>query len=198
MSPSRASQAPKIIYLQSSPSYSGSERSSYYAKERSDDIFTPVYQSTTRREAEPRHSTRQPFPLPATIITAPSVRYKHSPYTERNANAYMPPSNRHNKVPASLFKEAYKSPAITPGLGRGLGKEEEDNASVNESVIDNYLAPSPLVPPCLSPGMPTPPGRLHIRKETLSSLDLDKPLPSPYSEKEAYRVVEDVINSGRR
>lgn len=199
-SPYKSAQAPTVIYLSSAPSTPGSERGSYFAKSGEDDIYTPVY---ARREGEPRQYTRQPFQIPTTIITTPSIRSKNSlSYSHDNVDRgtrYTTPNPRSTKVPASLFKATCKSPAMPPGLGHAgaqVDEEEEgENASVNHSVISSYATLSPMIPSCLSPGMPTHPGKLHLRNDAPTAYDFEKPLPSPYSEKEAYRVVDDVVRS---
>lgn len=194
-SPHKPAHPATVIYLASSPSTPGSERSSYFAKSANDDIYTPVY---TRREGEARQHTRQPFHIPTTVVTAPSLHSKHSYSYDPGdrGSRYTAPNTRSTKVPASMFKGAYKSPRMPPGLGHAE-EEDEENASVNDSVINTYLTSSPI-PPCLSPGMPAHPGKLHIRNDASSTYNFDKPLPSPYSEKEAYSVVDNVVMSRRR
>lgn len=91
------------------------------------------------------------------------------------------------------------------------GKREEEDAYVNDRVITNYLAPSPNldpvrtipVPACLSPRVPVPPDRLHVRREAML-WDFEKPLPTAPSrgygytgdEDSVYRAVADAL--GRR
>jgi hypothetical protein len=200
------STAPSLVYL----SRSSSLEYLYDNKGRIGDNYTatPVSYSQTRRQGQPRQSTRQPFssPLPTTLVTAPTIRRSnHSPYAAHPTlkTTYSIPSSTSPTVPASLFRAAAQSsPKRPPGLGKrhlseDSAAEEAENASINHDVISNYLAPSPI-PPCLSPGMPSQPGKLHVRNEAARLFDFDKALPMsprPYTEDSAYRAVADVVRT---
>jgi hypothetical protein len=214
VSPGASSRVPSVIYLSSS---AGSDYMYAPKDAAQDDIYTPVYKlssdsfpstySHARRESAPRTSTRQAFPIPATIVTAPTLHYKRSSYDAPSGfnTSNSIPSGRATKVPASLFK-AHKSPVIhpPPGLGRqrdrrgSVVEDKEENASVNHSVISDYMAPSP-VPPCLSPGMPAKPRKLYVRNGVDSLFDPDTTPPTNhrarYSDQAAYEVVDNVIRS---
>ncbi|KAF9654265.1 hypothetical protein BDM02DRAFT_64555 [Thelephora ganbajun] len=79
-------------------------------------------------------------------------------------------------------------------------EREEEDARVNDRVITNYLVSSPnpnpsptfAVPPCLSPRVPAPPDRLHVRREA-RLLDFEKPLPTAPSRGYGYAVDEDSV-----
>ena len=84
---------------------------------------------------------------------------------------------------------------------------------MNDRVVMNYLALSPspdrshaaAVPACLSPRVPAPPDRLHVRREA-RLWDFEKPLPTApnrgygyatdVDEDLVYRAVADAL--GRR
>lgn len=81
-------------------------------------------------------------------------------------------------------------------------EREEEDAYVNDGVITNYLAASPnpnpdlnaaaAVPACLSPRVPAPPDRLHVRREA-RLLDFEKPLPTAPSRGYGYSTVDDSV-----
>ena len=81
-------------------------------------------------------------------------------------------------------------------------EREEEDAYVNDGVITNYLAASPnpnpdlnptaAVPACLSPRVPAPPDRLHVRREA-RLLDFEKPLPTAPSRGYGYNAVDDSV-----
>jgi hypothetical protein len=73
-------------------------------------------------------------------------------------------------------------------------EREEEDARINDRVITNYLAPSPTVavPACLSPRVPAPPDRLHVRREA-RLWDFEEPLPTAPSRGYGYAADEDPV-----
>lgn len=75
-----------------------------------------------------------------------------------------------------------------------------EDAYVNDRVVTNYLALSPnpnhsrtvAVPACLSPRVPAPPDRLHVRREA-RLWDFEKPLPTAPSRGYDYGTDGDLV-----
>jgi len=163
-------------------------------------------------ENQSRHQHRNAYPTPPGL-----EQYHHShrsePHSEREhpairvsraTTASTLPTRRHLTPPTPLERSSrqvrthrYRSEPVAWERER-----EEEDASVNEGVITNYLAPSPNlnqpspattdIPACLSPRVPTPPDRLYVRREA-RLLDFEKPLPVAPSRGYGYTVGEDPV-----
>jgi len=175
-------------------------------------------------ENQSRHEPRSAYPVPPGLGQHQS--YRSEPRSERGYRDEHPririsrattadtlPSRRH--FTPSTSPERPSRPVLTGHYrsepsAREREREEED-AYVNDRVITNYLALSPnpnlsptvVVPACLSPRVPAPPDRLHVRREA-RLWDFEKPLPTAPSrgygdaanEDAVYRAVADAL--GRR
>ena len=166
----------------------------------------------TRDENQTRHQNRSVYPVPPGLEHRQS--YRSEPRSERGHRSEQPRIRISRATTASTLPTAARRHFFTPPTpperrsrpfpthqyrsepsSREMEREEED-AHVNEGVIMNYLAPSPrpspTVPACLSPRVPAPPDRLHVRREA-RLLDFEKPLPRAPSRGYGYAVDEDSV-----
>ena len=172
-------------------------------------VKSPVMQ---RQRNETRSGHRSAYPVPPGLE---QYQHYHSPpHSERErptirisraTTASTFPTRRYFSPPTSLDRSSRPVPThhhrSEPSV-REREREEED-AYVNDGVIANYLAASPnpnpdlnpvaaAVPACLSPRVPAPPDRLHVRREA-RLLDFEKPLPNAPSRGYGYNAVDDSV-----
>lgn len=143
------------------------------------------YRSESRPEREHERPTIR-ISRATTASTLPTQRYWSPLPTPQERPSRPIPTHHHRSEPSIRERE-----------------REEEDAYVNDRVITNYLAASPNpnpIPACLSPRVPAPPDRLHVRREA-RLWDFEKPLPRAPSrgyvdEGSVYRAVADAL--GRR
>ena len=162
-----------------------------------------------------RHQYRNAYPVPPGL-----EQYHHSyhsePHSERGRREEHPairvsrattastlPTRRHFTPPTPPERRLNR---YRPEPAVWEREREEENVSVSDRVITNYLTPSPnlnypspstaaaaaAIPACLSPRVPAPPDRLHVRREA-RLLDFEKPLPTAPSRGYGYAVNEDPV-----
>ena len=173
-------------------------------------VKSPVIQWRPDENEAPHRSA---YPIPPGLTQHQS--YRSEPRSERGYRDEHPtirisrattastlPTPRRFSPPTHLERPSRPVPTHhcrSEPSAREREREEED-AHVNDRVITNYLAPSPnlntnptvAVPACLSPRVPAPPNRLHVRREA-GLLDFEKPLPTAPSRGYGYVVDEDRV-----
>ena len=166
-------------------------------------VKSPVVQQQRRDSSG--HGYRSAYPVPPGLEQyQPRGRERPTIRISRATTASTVPTRRYFSPPTPLerssrpvYTHSYRSePSV-----REREREEED-AYVNDGVITNYLAASPnpnpnhsptvAVPACLSPRVPAPPDRLHVRREA-RLLDFEKPLPTAPSRGYGYNAVDDSV-----
>jgi hypothetical protein len=157
-----------------------------------------------RRDANQlRHQNRSAYPVPPGLGQHQSYRSERGHHDERPAirisratTADTFPSRRRFTPPTPPERQ---SRLVPTGHCRSEPsaverEREEEDARINDRVITNYLAPSPTVavPACLSPRVPAPPDRLHVRREA-RLWDFEEPLPTAPSRGYGYAADEDPV-----
>ena len=175
-------------------------------------VKSPVIQER-RDDIQVHHQHRSAYPVPPGLEQRQS--YRSEPRSERRHRDGHPAIRISRATTASTLPTRRRfSPQTSPEqFSRPVPthhyrsepsvwerEREEEDAHVNDGVIANYLAPSPNlnpsptvgVPACLSPRVPAPPDRLHVRREA-RLLDFEKPLPNAPSCEYGYAVGEDPV-----
>ena len=167
-------------------------------------VKSPVMQQQ-RDENRSHHQDRSTCPVPPGLEQYQS--YRSEPHEHpairisRATTASTFPTRRYLSPPTSSERRSRPIPTHHRSEPSVWERErEEEDAYVNDGVITNYLAASPnpnpsptiAVPACLSPRVPVPPDRLHVRREA-RILDFEKPLPTAPSREYGYAVNEDSV-----
>ena len=197
-------RGPSQDYFQLPYGYQQTSRSRQDPRNVPAGLFRSVKSPVIQQQLdESRHGYRSAYPVPpgleeyqargrerptirisraTTASTVPTRRY-FSPPTASERSSRPVPTHHHRSEPPVRERE-----------------REEEDAYVNDGVITNYLAaspnpnpsPTPAIPACLSPRVPSPPDRLHVRREA-RLLDFEKPLPTAPSRGYGYNAVDDSV-----